>query len=209
MNFINCEQGTDEWFAARLGVLTASQVAKVVTSTGKKSTSAGELMLKLNTEYLMGERLETHTSADMQRGNELEPVARGCYELITGHDVTEVGFIKPTTRGDMLNEWCGISPDGVIYGNKAHGWETKCPRETTHLKYLLDNKLPTAYLPQVQYSLWVTGLERWDFMSYSERFNPMILTIEPDLKLHEIYDELIPEFIEAMLTQRAKLQELI
>lgn len=209
MNIVECEQGTDEWFAERLGVLTASQVAKVVTATGKKSTSAAELMLKLNTEYLMGERLDTHTSQAMQRGNELEPLARSAYELISGFEVAEVGFIKPSTKSDDINQWCGVSPDGVVFSEQSHGWETKCPMETTHLKYLLDGKLPTTYLPQVQYSMWVTGLERWDFMSYSERFNPMVLTIEPDLELHKIYDELIAEFIEKMLAQREKLQGLI
>ncbi|MDP0404881.1 exonuclease, partial [Glaesserella parasuis] len=36
---LNCEQGTEEWLTARLGIPTATGVSNIVTPSGKKSSA--------------------------------------------------------------------------------------------------------------------------------------------------------------------------
>lgn len=36
---LDCEQGTEEWLAARCGIPTATGISNIVTPTGKKSGS--------------------------------------------------------------------------------------------------------------------------------------------------------------------------
>jgi hypothetical protein len=116
----------------------------------------------------------------VQRGNALEDEARRYYEQRTGFVVTQVGFITHETGG------FGCSPDGLVYlfsdcaddPNKlSHGIEIKCPMPETHMRYLLDGKLPDDYRMQIEMSLAVTGLNRWDFLSYCPGEAQLLLTI--------------------------------
>ena len=51
------EQRTDEWFAARLGKVTASRVADVLaTRKGMESTVRAKYKLQLATERLTGQK---------------------------------------------------------------------------------------------------------------------------------------------------------
>jgi hypothetical protein len=123
----------------------------------------------------------------VQRGNALEDEARRYYEQRTGYEVTQVGFVTHDTGG------FGCSPDGLIYKSRlcehagnitivddvpAHGLEIKCPMPETHMRYLLDGKLPDDYELQVHMSMAVTGLNRWDFLSYCPGEAQLLLTIE-------------------------------
>ena len=47
--------------------------------------------------------------------------------------------------------------------------EIKCPFSATHAKYIINNRLPAEYRAQIQGSLWVTGREWWDFISFDPR----------------------------------------
>ena len=115
----------------------------------------------------------------VQRGNALEDDARRYYEQRTGFEVTQVGFITHDTGG------FGCSPDGLVLDDKSrpdsdytHGLEIKCPMPETHMRYLLDGKLPEDYELQVHMSMAVTGLNRWDFLSYCPGEAQLLLTIE-------------------------------
>jgi len=77
------EQGSDEWLAARLGIPTASNFSKLITSTGKKSTQLDGYARTLAAETLMGKPEEGFKSGWMDRGTELEPMARAWYEFQT------------------------------------------------------------------------------------------------------------------------------
>jgi len=169
---LNCEQGSDEWFAARVGLISASNLSKLITSTGKKSTSAKTYLNGLIAEKIMGEKIETHQTDAMKRGVELEEEARQAYQLITDNVVNEVGLIYFDD-----NKRLSCSPDGLM-ANK--GLEIKCPNPNTHIKYLLSGKCPSEYYGQVQGSMYVTGLKQWDFMSYHPNIKPFIITVEQD-----------------------------
>jgi hypothetical protein len=94
----------------------------------------------------------------VQRGNALEPHAREYYQQRTGFEVIEVGFIESDFGG------FGCSPDGLI--SDTHGLEIKCPMPETHLAWLDDGVLPGIHELQVHACMAVTGLDRWDFLSF-------------------------------------------
>jgi hypothetical protein len=165
-------QGTETWFELRNGLLTASRFSDLVTSKGERSKSREGLLYQLAGERVTGRKEETYQSAAMSRGIEMEAKSRQAFELITGLEVQQVGLILTDDRK------CGCSPDGLV-GDDS-GFETKCPMIKTHVKYLLDNKLPAEYYQQVHGSMYVTGRPFWWFMSYYPGMKPLILRVEKD-----------------------------
>lgn len=151
------DQGTDEWFAARLGRVTASRIADVMM----KPTTAGyqNYRAQLVCERLTGNPTETFTSAAMQHGMDTEPQARAFYEMETGADVEQVGFIP---HPDL--EMSGASPDGLIGADG--GIEIKCPQPTTHIKTLMGASIDRKYMLQMQWGMACTGRDWWDFVSF-------------------------------------------
>lgn len=190
MIVLNCEQGSDEWFEARCGVATASKFDAIITTTGKASTQAEAYMNSLVAEYFTREKVSIKQNEWMQRGVELEVEARAYYELTTGREVSQVGFILKDDQ-----KLIGCSPDGLMLDR---GLEIKCPAPSTHISYLLSGKLPTAYFQQVQGSMWVTGFDKWDFLSYCPNLPPLLLTIEKDAVFHDQLSQAMSDFIEKM-----------
>ena len=189
MIILDVEQGTEEWLQARLGVPTASNYSKVVTSTGKPSAQADKYINDLVAQKLTGEIPEMFKSDAMQRGNELEPQARAYYEFMTDNVVEEVGLI-------LNYDGAGCSPDGLI-GDDG-GLEIKCPLGATHVSYLRANKLPTEYVQQVQGCMYITGRSWWDFVSFHPDMESMIIRVERD-----------DEFIEKLDVQMKALLQTI
>lgn len=114
-------------------------------------------------------------NAAVQRGIALEDLARETYEKRTGHRVRSVGLCLHNSGG------FGCSPDGLVWLDEwSHGVEIKCPIPETHAKYLLDGTLPDEYRPQIHCSLAVTGLDRWDFMSFCPSLPSLLITVHRD-----------------------------
>ena len=158
MKIIDCIQGSPEWHAAKLGVASASNFSKILAKGQGKTRKA--YMLRLAAEILSSEPQETYSNAAMERGIEIEPQAREYYEGLNGVKVEQVGFCK-------LDDNIGCSPDGLV--GTDGGIEIKCPNTTTHITYILADKLPSEYVAQVQGSLWVTDRKWWDFTSFDPR----------------------------------------
>jgi hypothetical protein len=79
----NHEQGSEAWLESRLGRPTASNFGKLITPTGKASTSAEGYINELIAQKITGEIPEFFKSEAMQRGNELEASAKALYEFET------------------------------------------------------------------------------------------------------------------------------
>jgi len=157
------EQRTEEWFAARLGKVTASRVADVVARTKSGyGASRANYMAELVCERLTGVRGEFFQSAAMQWGTEQEPMAREAYESKMGVLVLETGFV-PHPNIQMA----GASPDGLI--GTDGGIEIKCPNTNTHLDTLLSEKVPERYLNQIYWQMACTGGLWVDFVSFDPR----------------------------------------
>ena len=191
---LDCEQGSEEWLAARLGIPTATGIKNIVTQSGQKSSGWVSYLAELIAESIEGGS-DGFKSNDMQRGNELEPRARMAYEFETGNDVVQVGGVYLNADKDLM-----VSPDGLI-PNLKKGLEIKGPNMKTHIKYLLEGGVPVEYVIQVQAALWVTGYETWDFISYCPEYQkqPLYLyTAERDPVLMQAFDEHIPNFIRTL-----------
>lgn len=191
---LDCEQGSEEWLAARLGIPTATGFENIVTATGKKSASYIKYMAELIEESILGGG-DTFKSGFMERGNQLEPQARAAYEFLTGNDVIQVGGVYLNEDREVM-----VSPDGLIPELKK-GLEIKCPKMSTHIRYLLEGGVPAEYVIQVQANLWVTGYETWDFVSYCPEYQKQTLylfTAERDEKLMKAFDEHIPKFVKTL-----------
>jgi putative phage-type endonuclease len=157
------EQGTPEWFAQRLGKVTASRIADIMakTKTGV-SASRGNYLAQLVAERLTGQSADTFKSGAMQHGTETEPQARMVYEAETGQIVTEVAMINHPTI-----EMSGASPDGLVGTDGLV--EIKCPNTSTHIASLMADKAPSGYIPQMQWQMACTGRAWCDFVSFDPR----------------------------------------
>lgn len=167
------EQYSEEWYAAIAGNPGASNIDKIITTTGARSKQREDFMMQLAGERICGKPEETFQSLAMQKGKEREPAARALFEMTQGIEIKKVGVVYKDEK-----KLCHCSPDGLI-GEKS-GIEIKNPMMKTHVRYLLSGKLPTDYFCQIQMSLYVSERELWYFMSTYEGLPPLILEVKRD-----------------------------
>lgn len=154
IQIIDCEQGTPEWFAARLGIPTASRFSDVLAKG--QGTTRRKYMMLLAGEILTGEAQESYSNAHMERGKALEDEARQTYGFMHDADMTQVGFI--------LNDGIGYSPDALIGTNGLLEVKTKLPH--LQIECLLSGEVPSEHTAQIQGGLMVAEREWLDFVSY-------------------------------------------
>lgn len=172
MIILGCAQYSEAWYQAKAGVPSASNFDKIVTSKGEPSKQSQKYLYQLAGEKLLEVMPESYQSEAMKRGLEMEGEARKLFEMAHDTEVSQVGIVYPDEQKKIL-----CSPDGLL-GNT--GLEIKCPLIHTHIAYLLEGKLPTEYIQQVQGSMFVTGFEHYFFMSYFPGLKPLILKVERD-----------------------------
>jgi len=172
LKVFDIEQGSLEWFKIRCGIPTASEFDCIISSKGDPSKQREKYLYRLSGERVAKCSEETYQSEDMLRGKKLESEARDYYSFAKGIKVTQVGFCLQEKPG------YGCSPDGIC--GKPGILEIKCPIISTHVEYLLGNKLPVKYFVQTQGQLLVTGKEWLDFMSYFPGLKPLITRVKPD-----------------------------
>lgn len=163
---INVQQRSEPWFAARAGLLTGSVASDMLATlkNGEPAASRRDLRTRLALERLTGAPQEScYVNADMQRGIDCEPAARAAYEAATGAIVTETGFVR------LTDYMAGCSLDGHL-DDFATLVSIKCPKSTTHLRYLREKSVPSDYVPQMLHECWVTGARRYEFVSFDDRF---------------------------------------
>lgn len=157
------EQGTPEWFAERMGKVTASRVADVIAKTKSgPAASRTNYMAQLIAERLTQEVQESYTNAAMQWGTDQEPNARAAYEFRTDTTVEPAGFVIHPTIAES-----GASPDGYVAADGLV--EIKCPNTATHIDTLLGRAVPGKYLSQINWQMACTGRKWCDFVSFDPR----------------------------------------
>ncbi len=196
------EQGTPEWFALRLGKVTASRVADVVakTKTGY-STSRANYAAQLVAERLTNTVQESYTNAAMQWGTDQEPEARVAYEFLSNAAVTEIGFVNH--RSILMS---GASPDGLV-GSEGLV-EIKCPNTATHIETLLGGSIPAKYETQMLWQMACTGRKWCDFVSYDPRLPEHMQTFikrlqREEARIAELENEVRSFLLEVEQTVRA------
>lgn len=183
---IECEQRSPEWFEAICGNVGASSVDKIITTKGEPSKQRTEYMMTLCAERITGKQEYNQPTLAMLNGIEREAEARSLFEMAHDVEVQQVGLIYT----DDKSAHC--SPDGLIGDNS--GIEIKNPISKTHIKYLLDDKLPTEYFCQVQFSLLVSGRVTWWFLSHFPGIKPFIIEVNRDEKWIEKCEKELKKF---------------
>lgn len=151
-------QRSQEWYDLRMGVVTASQVKRIIGAKGGEETYINELISqKLTYKYK-----EIYMTDAIQHGVDYESQAISAYSFITNNRVDQVGFVK-------CHEYLGCSPDGFIGEDGLI--ETKCPDTHTHIGWVRNNKIPKDHIYQCLYQLFVTKREWVDFVSYDPRLS--------------------------------------
>ena len=197
MIILSDEQGSPEWLASRLGRPSASNFGRLVTGSGKPSSSAESYINEMIAERLTGRSKPFYTNEHMERGNALEPEAREAYEFITDFEVVETGFILHDS------EEFGCSPDGLVA--EQGGLEIKCPSDSVHVSYLRAGKVPSKYYQQVQGCLWITGREWWDFMSYHPEMPHLLVRAHRNEKYIEAMAEQVEKAVKTIVEETERL----
>jgi len=196
MKTYEMEQGSPEWFAIRLGKVTASNFH--IAKAGGQGKTRLKLIYKLLAERLTGEPQETYKNAAMERGNDVEPMARDYYANLYGVDVREVGFVE-------LNEDIGASPDGLV--DTDGEIEIKCPNSATHIEYIINDKLPAEHRWQVHGQLWVTDRQWCDFISFDPRVESRPIFVKRVERDDKFINGELCEKIYAFVDELKKLEE--
>lgn len=200
---INAPQRSPEWFAARLGRVTGSKAGCVLM--GEKTAGRADYVLQLALERLTGVVEEPgYVSAEMQRGIDKEPLARIRAES-EGAFIRETGFL----RHDHL--MIGASLDGDEDDFRCI-WEFKCPKSTTHVKYLRTNgaALLADYQAQVVHGLFVTGAERAIIASFDDRMPSGLEWVQREVRACDMpiaeYEKALHKFLADVATMEAELR---
>lgn len=189
---VQTEQRSEAWFEARLSRVTGSMAAHVWDKTKKGERTAGWTSYQ---DQLLAEALtgisadDVFVTRDMQRGIELEPVARNALARLLGVQVRETGFLA------HKHLRIGSSLDGDIDDFRAVV-ELKCPKTTTQLRYIEAGVVPDTYMGQGLHNLYVSGAEVLYFGSFDDRLPPHLQLFvkevsAKDMPLEEYERELV------------------
>lgn len=168
----NMPQGSEEWFAARRGIVTASEFATVMAQGrgGGDSKTRRTYMLKLMGERLTGDPMYHYQNDHMERGHAQEPDARNMYAFVADVEPKPVGFIR--------NGSVGCSPDSLIGDDGMLEIKTKLAH--LQLDVLLGGTVPSEHVAQIQGQLWVAKRDWCDFVSYCPKLPLFVKRVERD-----------------------------
>jgi predicted phage-related endonuclease len=191
-------QGSDEWLAARCGLLTASEMKHIITpaklqyaSNDKERSHLYELLAQRITKHV-----EPHyVSDDMLRGQEDEIDAKAAYAKHYA-PVQAMGFVTNDKWGFTL----GYSPDALV-GDDGQ-IECKGRRQKYQFETIIANQMPAEFLIQVQTGLLVTERKWCDFVSYCGGVHMLTLRVHPDRVVQDA-------IVEAATTFHQKLEKLM
>ena len=180
------EQRTLEWYRARLGYITGSQVGPLMKSGRTKDKVFSDTALtylyqlagerSLNPEIVKDDNMftfyleqTTSQSKNMRFGTEQEENARAMYVDITGREVKEVGLCHHPQIKYLASSPDGITADGDVMGCV----EIKCPTLSTYSKYVAEihdneslKKVNPDYYYQCQNHMACTEAQFCDFIVY-------------------------------------------
>ena len=156
----DCEQGSEDWFRARMGIPTASEFGTVLAPrAGSEGKMRRTYLHKLAGEIITGEPMEKYSNAHMERGHAMEAEARSLYAFMSDADPTQIGFLR--------NGQKGCSPDSLIGDAGMLEIKTKLPHLL--IDCILKDDFPAEHKAQCQGALWVAEREWVDIAVYWPR----------------------------------------
>lgn len=186
-------QGSDDWHAARCGLLTASEMDLIITPTLKVASNEKERthLYELLAQRITGYVEPSYISDAMLRGYDDEIEARILYSEKYA-PVTDTGFVTNDKWGFTI----GCSPDGLVGPNGAI--ECKSRMQKHQMKTIVEDELPKEYLIQVQTILLVTERDWCDFISYCGGLPMFLKTVYADEKVQEAIVDAASQFEERL-----------
>ena len=172
MQIIECIQGTDEWFKARLGIPSASNFNKIMTAKCEPSKQREKYLYQLAGEIITGRPHEGFKNKRMEEGNENESASRTIYEFTHGVRIEQVGFCK--TDSGLY----GCSPDGLV--GSDGGFETKNASPHIQAERLYKGWTGSEHHRQVHGCMLVTGRKWWDLVSNCSGMKQVVIRFERD-----------------------------
>ena len=155
---------TSEEAAHKKAIALAKKDGSYSYSVGKRFNPSAErqaYMTELLAERLTGSVEERYTTAAMQRGVDMEPIALMAYEAVTGN------VTKPGHWFDY-GSW-GCTPDAFVVGGGIV--EVKCPMTKTIVRQrCFEPEIPPEYYWQMVAQMAATGAEWCDLVYYDDRF---------------------------------------
>jgi len=160
--YYNMIQGTEEWHAARCGLLTASEMKLIITPA--KLQYAQNDKEKAHLYQLLAQRITNYVEPiyqtfDMLRGKEDEADAKNLYHEKYS-PITDCGFITNDKWGFTL----GFSPDALVGEDGI--LECKSRMQKYQVETIIADKCPDEFMIQVQSGLLVSERKWTDFISY-------------------------------------------
>lgn len=190
MKILNLQQRSQEWFEARLGVITGSRAKNIFRSNNLSFVD------ELIAERMTQQQEESFTSKAMEHGILFEPEALKTYNERHNANAEEVGFCVHDNY-----YWLAVSPDALIFDNvdAVGAVEIKCPSSKKHVEYIRQNKIPNEYKHQIfHYFIVIETLQYLDFVSYDPRNR------EKDLHVVRVTREEIREQLEETFAEYMK-----
>lgn len=199
MKIHNVIQGSTAWRRLRMGKPTASQFSRIVTPTGKVSTSQDGYLRELVAELIIGRPLEGPKMPWMERGKDLEAEAVAFYEFQNDVETEVIGFI--TNDGETM----GASPDRRVTPTRL--LQVKCPNPETHVGYLLFNDVSKEYKPQLQGELYIAEAEINDIISYHPEMPHASVSVKRDDDFIKLLAAELCKFVERLAQKREELDK--
>lgn len=125
-------------------------------------------------QNIVGERLtgmpsdpDQYLTYAMKWGMINESLALALYQLKIGSIIAPAPLL-------LHPEWkCGASPDSLVIDPTTGllgNVECKCLMTANHLyKIILEGKVPSEYIPQIQMQMWINGRDFCDFVGFDGR----------------------------------------
>lgn len=134
-------------------------------------------------------------TALLERGHELERLARMAYEDSNAALVTEAGIC--VTGDDLF----GYSTDGLV--NKDGLIEIKCPIDGAKILTMWQTGDVSEYIHQMQGGMWITGRKYCDFIMYV----PDLAPVGKDLFVKRVHRD--DAFIDEMVKGLARFDGMV
>lgn len=201
MRIVKCEQHSFEWFAARTGRLTASRICDVMATlkNGGEAAARRNYRTELLCERLTSKPADHFVSKEMAWGTDQEPFARTEYEIATGNDTEQIGFVLHPRL-----DYSGSSPDSLVDDEGL--LEIKAPTTANHLTWMVDGVVPEQHRDQCQWNMACTERKWTDFVSFDSRL-PQKLQLF--IKRLERDDKRIAEIEREVIKLHAEVEYLI
>ncbi len=167
------EQGSKEWAALRRGVLTASNISKVLTPAKLEVSNATGYLYEVCRQRLDEMPYGDFSTKHTERGHIEEPLALQVYEKNRG-GLRRCGFVENTNHGFKI----GCSPDALC-GDEGLV-QVKSFTPNVQFGNVMDDSIDAAHMLQVQMELFVTERTWCDLIYHSSGTHQMITRVIPD-----------------------------